>query len=98
MKKLVVTAAAVVSLAAGGLGWAAQASAIPLTGEPADSAVRALEAQGYSVRINQTVSVALSQCTVTGVSGLRGAEADGVLRDPGSLNVAFLDVNCPNKS
>ena len=98
MKKLILAAAAVGSLAAGGLGLAAQASAIPLTGEPADSAVRALEARGYTVRINQAVSVALSQCTVTGVSGLRGTEDDGVLRDPGSLNVAFLDVNCPNKS
>jgi hypothetical protein len=33
---------------------------------------------------------------VLGVSGLRGAEENGVLKNPGALNVAFLDVNCPN--
>lgn len=98
MKKLAVSAAAFGAFAAAGLGLAATASAIPLTGQPADQAVNSLEAQGYEVRINQTVSVPLSQCTVLGVSGLRGAEENGVLKDPGALNVAFLDVNCPNKS
>ncbi|WP_051574917.1 hypothetical protein [Mycobacterium sp. URHB0044] len=98
MKKFVVSAAAVASLAAGGLALASSAAAIPLTGNPADQAVRVLEAEGYTVRINQTVDVPLSSCSVTGVSGLRGAEENGVLRDPGSLNVAFLDVNCPPRS
>ena len=59
-----------------------------------DQAVRALEAEGYAVRINQSVDVPLSQCTVLSVSGLRGTEDNGVLRDPGSLNVASIDVNC----
>ena len=98
MKKLVITAAAFASLAAASLGLSAAAAAIPLTGNPADQAVRVLEAQGYTVRINQSVDVPLSSCTVTGVSGLRGAEDNGVLRDPGSLNVALLDVNCPPRS
>lgn len=96
MKKFAITATLFGALAAGSLGPSAVASAIPLAGQPADQAVRALESQGYEVRINQTVAVSLSQCTVLGVSGLRGAEENGVLKDPGALNVAFLDVNCPN--
>ncbi|TPG32005.1 hypothetical protein [Mycolicibacterium hodleri] len=98
MKKIAITAAAIGALAAGSLGLSATASAIPLTGGPADAAVRALETEGYTVRINQTISVPLSQCTVLGVSGLRGTEDDGALRDPSRLNVATLDVNCPNHS
>ena len=94
MKKFAVTAATVAALTAGGLGLAANATAIPLAGNPADQAVRALEAEGYTVRINQSVDVPLSQCTVLSISGLRGTEDNGVLRDPGSLNVASIDVNC----
>jgi hypothetical protein len=96
MKKFAITAAAFGALAAAGLGLSTAASAVPLTGGPADQAVSSLERQGYEVRINQTVAVPLSQCTVLGVSGLRGAEENGVLKNPGALNVAFLDVNCPN--
>ena len=85
-------------LAAGGLGLAGHVAAIPLTGEPADQVVRVLESEGYTVRINQPASVPLSQCTVLGMSGLRGTEANGVLLDPDRLNVASVDVNCPAHS
>jgi hypothetical protein len=98
MKKFAVTAATLAALAAGGLGFAANADAIPLAGEPADQAVRVLESEGYTVRINQSISVPLSQCTVLGISGLRGTEANGVLLEPGRLNVASVDVNCPPHS
>ena len=98
MKKIAVTVATHAALAAGGLGLAANAAAIPLAGEPADQAVRALESEGYTVRINQSISVPLSQCTVLGISGLRGTEANGVLLEPGRLNVASVDVNCPAHS
>ncbi len=86
------------AFAAASLGFATNASAVPLTGGPADAAVSALEAEGYTVRVNQSGSVSLSQCTVLGVNGLRGTEDGGVLRDPGRLNVATLDVNCPSHS
>jgi hypothetical protein len=98
MKKIAVTAATLAALAAGGLGLATNAAAIPLSGEPADQAVRALESEGYTVRINQSISVPLSQCTVLGISGLRGTEANGVLLEPSRLNVASVDVNCPAHS
>ena len=98
MKKFAITAASVAALVAGGLGLAANAAAIPLAGEPADQAVRALESEGYTVRVNQTVDVPLSQCTVTGISGLRGTEDNGVLFEPDRLNVASVDVNCPPHS
>ena len=98
MKKFLVTAAAFGCLALGGLGLSSPALAIPLAGEPADQVVRTLETQGYEVHINQAVSVPLSQCTVTGVSGLRGTEDNGVLRDASRLNTASLDVNCRSHS
>jgi hypothetical protein len=98
MKKFAISAAAFAAIAAGGLGLAANASAIPLAGEPADQAVRVLESEGYTVRINQSVDVPLSSCTVLGISGLRGTQENGVLKDPGSLNVASIDVNCPPRS
>lgn len=98
MKKFAITAALFGALAAGSVGLSSTAAAVPLTGGPADAAVRALESEGYTVRINQSVSVPLAQCTVLGVNGLRGTEDNGVLRNPGQLNVATLDLNCPNHS
>jgi hypothetical protein len=98
MKKFAITAAAFASIAAGGLGLAATAAAIPLAGEPADQAVRVLESEGYTVRINQSVDVPLSSCTVLSISGLRGTQENGVLKDPGALNVVSIDVNCPPRS
>jgi hypothetical protein len=98
MKKFVITMATFAALAGSGLGWAASASAIPLAGEPADQVVRILESDGYVVRVNGSVSVPLSSCTVLSVNGLRGAENNGVLTNPGSLNVASVDVNCPPSS
>jgi len=98
MKKFAIAAATLTALAGGMLGLAANAYAIPLAGEPADQAVRVLESEGYTVRVNQSISVPLSQCTVLGISGLRVTEADGVLLEPGRLNVASVDVNCPAHS
>jgi hypothetical protein len=94
MKKFAITAAAAGALAVGALGFAAQASAIPLGGGPVEDAIRTLQSEGYTVRINQTVNVPLSRCVVTNISGLRGTETGGTLNDPGALNVAFLDVDC----
>lgn len=94
MKKIAITAALFGAIAAGGIGLASSANAVPIGGSAADDAVRTLEGQGFTVRINQSVDVPLSECTVTNVSGLRG---DGA-QDPGTLNVAFLDVNCTPRS
>ncbi|BDX30166.1 hypothetical protein TUM20985_07130 [Mycobacterium antarcticum] len=98
MKKSATITVVLGVLAAGSVGLAATAVAVPLTGGPADAAVRALESEGYVVRVNQSTSVALSQCVVLGVNGLRGTEDNGVLRDPSKFNVATLDLNCPNPS
>ena len=98
MKQFLITTAAFGCLTLGGLGLASTVLAIPLAGEPADQVIRTLETEGYEVHVNQAVSVPLSQCTVTGVSGLRGSEDNGVLRDPSRLNAASLDVNCTSHS
>ena len=98
MNKYALIVATFSALTAGGLGLPGHAAAIPLAGDPADHVVRVLESEGYTVRINQPTSVPLSQCTVLGVSGLRGTEANGVLLDPDRLNVASVDVNCPAHS
>lgn len=89
MKKLAITAATLGALAAGGLGLAAQAAAVPLGGSSAEDAVRTLQADGYTVQINQTVNVPLSRCVVTNVSGLRGTQGDA-----NHSNTAFVDVDC----
>ena len=94
MKKFATTAAVAGALAAGALGFAAAASAVPLGGAPAEDAIRTLQAEGYMVRINQTVNVPLSRCIVTNVSGLRGSEAGGTLTVALRSNIAFLDVDC----
>ncbi|MBI3223681.1 MAG: hypothetical protein HYZ39_01350 [Mycolicibacterium cosmeticum] len=94
MKQFIVVAATFAALLAAEIGLAISAGAVPLGGSSADEAVNTLEAQGFTVRINQSVDVPLSECTVTNVSGLRG---DGA-QDPSTLNVAFLDVNCTPRS
>lgn len=97
MKKFAIAVAAFGALAAAGVGLSGPATAIPLAGQPADSVVRTLESEGYTVRLNQSTNVPLSRCTVTSVNGLRGTtDAEGDLKDPGALNVAFVEVSCPS--
>jgi hypothetical protein len=69
------------------------AAAAPLGGASADDVVNQLSAQGYSVQINGDQSAPLSECTVTGVSGLAGTDSNGrAIKAAGST--AYVGVSC----
>jgi hypothetical protein len=68
-------------LAAGALGFAAEAAAAPSGVGSAADTVKSLEADGYTVRINGAVNRSLSECSVTAVH-------------PGST--VYVDIACPS--
>jgi hypothetical protein len=94
MRKFPITAATAGALAAGALGLAGAASAVPLEGTPADQAVASLQARGFNVQINGATSTSLSRCTVTSINGLRGAESGGQPLDTDVLTTVFVSVDC----
>ena len=63
----------------------------PLGGSSASDAVSSLQAQGYNVVLNGSVTAPLSDCTVTGVHG----DSAGPV-DPTRLNTVYVDVSCPS--
>ena len=94
MKSVIITAAAAGALAAGALGFAGAANAVPLEGTAADQAVASLQARGFNVQINGATSSSLSRCTVTSINGLRGAESGGRPLDENVLTTVFVSVDC----
>jgi hypothetical protein len=89
MKKFTIMAGILCALATTAVGWAGAAPAAPTGGSSAADVVRSLEAQGYSVQINGSVTASLSQCLVTGVHG------DTVKKDPTQFSTVYIDVSCP---
>jgi hypothetical protein len=95
----VTTAAAIAGIfAAGSLALAATAEAASLGGSSANDAVNDLKARGYDVQLNlnSTRDVPLSECTVTGVSGLPKTSPVGSPATATSFTTVYLDVNCPS--
>jgi hypothetical protein len=90
MKKFTTTATIVGALAAAALGLAGAAAAAPSGGASAGDTVKNLEARGYNVQLNGSVTAPLSQCLVTDV---HGEPADGV--HPTQFTSVYVDVNCP---
>jgi len=98
MKRFTAAAAAIAgTFAAGSLALAATAEAAPLGGSTANDAVNELKARGYDVQLNLngTRDVPLSQCLVTGVSGLPNTSPVGAPATPASFTTVYVDVNCP---
>jgi hypothetical protein len=89
MKKFTITAGVICALATTAVGFAGAAAAAPTGGSSAADIVKSLEAQGYSVQINGSVTVPLSQCLVTGVHG------DTAKKDPTQFSTVYVDVSCP---
>jgi hypothetical protein len=89
MKKFTVTAATAGALAATALGLAGAAAAAPTGGSSAADTVKSLQAQGYNVQLNGSVTAPLSQCLVTGVHG------DSPRTDPTQFTTVYVDVSCP---
>jgi hypothetical protein len=77
MHRFTIGAVAAGMFAATALGPAGLATAAPLGGSNASVAVDQLQAQGYDVQINGDQSAPLSECTVTGISGLSGTNSSG---------------------
>ena len=89
MQKFAIGTAIAGLLAAGAIGLAGTATAVPTGGGKAADTIKALQDMGYAVQINGTVSGPLSQCIVTGVHGL----ANG---DPTVFTTAYVDISCPS--
>lgn len=97
MKRFTAAAALAGIFAAGSVALAASADAAPLGGSSASDAVNELRAQGYNVQLNlnSTRDVPLSECTVTGVSGLPNTSPVGAPAAATQFTTVYLDVNCP---
>jgi hypothetical protein len=89
MKNLTIIAATVAAMAAA-LGPAGEAVAAPTGSSSASDVVRSLQAQGYNVQLNGSVTAPLSECMVTGV---HGDSAGRIV--PGQFTTVYVDVSCP---
>ena len=81
-------------LVAAGLAAAGPASAASAVDMSAADTVRQLTDEGYSVQINGTAEVPLSECRTTGVHGI----PDGVRgdMDPVRSTTVYVDISCPS--
>ena len=100
MNRYVICAAAVSALATGAVGFAGSAAAAPTGGPNAADTIDQLTAQGYNVQVNVQNgprSSLLSECTVTGVTGMSGTNAMGKPLTPAQAGTVYIDINCPNE-
>ena len=83
---------------------AANDQILPRPGDgPADMAVQQLQSAGYNVSINWLEghpNVPLSECKVTGISGLSGSTTPTdvmmMLMEPAEFDTVYVDISCPN--
>ena len=81
-------------LVTAGSAAAGPASAMSAVDMSAADTVRQLTDEGYSVQINGTAEVPLSECRTTGVHGIpNGAGGDMV---PLRSTTVYVDVSCPS--
>ena len=92
MKTIFVTSLTAAALATAALGLAATAGAVPNAGTAGD-VVSELEAEGYRVQTNGSITAPLSSCQVTDVHGTLDAAATSEQKQ--NTNV-FVDVSCPS--
>ena len=97
MRKISFTAAAAMTFTAAAVGLAGTATAAPTGGGNADDAVKELQAEGYNVQINGSVTDPLSACVTTGVYGVPTAgNSSGPRSGPLSFTTVYVDVSCPD--
>jgi purine-cytosine permease-like protein len=89
MKKIGFAVAAATALSAIAVGLAGAAGAAPTGGGNAADAVKELQAQGYGVQINGSVTDALTACSTTGVHGVPATCSR-------SFTTVYVDVFCPD--
>jgi hypothetical protein len=98
-----IVAGAALSLAAAPSA-AASDPILPRPGDgPADVAVQQLQSAGYNESINWLEghpNVPLSECKVTGISGLSGSTTPTdvmmMLMEPAEFDTVYVDISCPN--
>jgi hypothetical protein len=90
--------ATVGALAAVGLVLAGAATAASTVDGSAQDTISSLQAEGYSVQVNGTANDPMTECTVTGVTGLSDSNVDaaGRLLDPTKFTTAHVDISCPD--
>jgi hypothetical protein len=89
MNKISFTVAAATAFSALAVGLAGTAIAAPTGGGNAADAVKELQAQGYGVQINGSVTDALAACSTTAVHGLPATGSR-------SFTTVYVDVACPD--
>ena len=95
MRKFSFSAAAATAVAAAAVVSAGAAAAAPTGGGNAADTVAQLRALGYSVQINGSVPVPLSDCVTTGVYGVPNtADSSGRPFDGMVLTTVYVDVSC----
>ena len=100
MKSYTICAATVCLLATAAVGFAGSTGAAPTGGSNASDTISQLTAQGYNVQVNVQNgprSSLLSECTVTGVTGMSGTNAMGKPLTPAQAGTVYVDINCPNE-
>jgi hypothetical protein len=96
MNRFTATATFLGVLAAGSVAFAGTAAAAAAGGSSAADTISQLRADGYDVQVNlnSTRDVPLSECTVTGTSGIpKSAPVGGA--PTGQFTTVYVDVNCP---
>ncbi len=97
MRKFSFTVAAATTFIAAAVGLAGAAVAAPTGGGNAADAVKELQAEGYNVQINGSVTDPLSACVTTGVYGVANAgNSSGPQTGPLSFTTVDVDVSCPD--
>jgi hypothetical protein len=97
MKRFNFTVAAATTVAAAAVGLAATAAAAPTGGGNAEDAVKALQAEGYNVQVNGSLTDPLSTCVTTGVHGIPAtAGSPGPNSGPLPFTTVYVDVLCPD--
>jgi hypothetical protein len=81
-------------LATAGMVAAGPASAMSAVDMSAADTVRQLTDEGYSVQINGTAEVPLSECRTTGVHGIPN-DVRGDM-DPLRSTTVYVDISCPS--
>ena len=97
MKRFSFTVAAATTVSAAAVALAGTAEAAPAGGGNAAHAVKELQAAGYSVQINGSLTDPLSSCATTGVHGTPAtAGLPGPNFGPLPFTTVYLDVLCPD--
>ena len=97
MKRFSFTVAAATTLGAAAVALAGTAGAAPTGGGNAADAMKELQAAGYNVQINGSLTDPLSSCVTTGVHGVpTTAGSPGPNSAPLPFTTVYLDVLCPD--